>query len=774
MSKHISIILSLFFLVSVSCKKVNQKKSDITPPSGASIVINSGDLVTTTNSVMLSLSAVDAYEMYITTTAECTAGGTWESYSNSKAWTLGQINATATMYAKFRDRALNVSECVSDSITHDDSAPSGGTISINGAATQTNSTSVTLTLSATDANEMYVTNTAGCGSGGTWQGYATSQAWILGQTNGTATVYVKYRDANLNESDCVSDTITHDNTAPTGGSISINGGDALTNSTSGTLTLAAVDASEMYVTNISGCGSGSSWEAYATSKSWTLGQANTTATVYVKYKDTANNETGCFSDTITHDNTAPSGGTVSINGGATYTSSTSVTLTLSSTEAAEMYVSNTSGCGSGGSWEDYNTSKSWTLGQANATATVYVKFRDTATNETSCYNDTIVHDNTAPTGTSISINGGETTTASTSVTLTLGATGASQMYVTNTSGCAGGGILESYATGKAWTLGQTNGTATVYVKYVDAAGNESTCVSDTIVHDDTGPTAGTGISFTNIGDTSVTVNWGVANDASTSTSTLEYKVVKASTSADIDTIAEIDAATTVTDWTSNITSTTATGLTQATTYYFAVLVRDESGNKVLYSPKVRFTGKMIYVTHYPTLPFHWQQTQVFLGSELGGISGADQKCSTYKPPYSGVDQTSQVKAMLVDGTNRRACVGSICTNPSENIDWVLSPNTSYYNIWGDRNRTTNTGGVFVFGSTSGIAQIHNSSPRAWTGLGWNGGMGGDWSTDSYNCGGWTGGNSGVAGDPYNTNGNMTASENLGCSNTYAVIYCVEQ
>ncbi|NQW45709.1 MAG: hypothetical protein HQ462_09945, partial [Deltaproteobacteria bacterium] len=264
--------------------------------------------------------------------------------------------------------------------------------------------------------------------------------------------------------------------------------DALTNSTSVTLTLAAVDTSEMYVTNISGCGSGSSWEAYVTSKSWTLGQANTTATVYVKYKDTANNETGCFSDTITHDNTAPSGGTVSINGGATYTSSTSVTLTLSSTEAAEMYVSNTSGCGSGGSWEDYNASKSWTLGQANATATVYVKFRDTATNETSCYNDTIVHDNTAPTGTSISINGGETTTASTSVTLTLGATGASQMYITNTSGCAGGGTLESYATGKAWTLGQTNGTATVYVKYIDAAGNESTCVSDTIIHDNIGPT----------------------------------------------------------------------------------------------------------------------------------------------------------------------------------------------------------------------------------------------------------------------------------------------
>ena len=209
MSKHISIILSLFFLVSVSCKKVNQKKSDITPPSGASVVINSGALVTISSSVTLTLSAVDAYEMYVTNTVGCSGGGSWESYSNSKAWTLVQINATATMYAKFRDRALNVSECVSDSITHDDSAPSGGTISINGAATQTNSTSVTLTLSATDANEMYVTNTAGCGSGGTWQGYATSRAWTLGQINGTATVYVKYRDINLNETGCFNDSISH-------------------------------------------------------------------------------------------------------------------------------------------------------------------------------------------------------------------------------------------------------------------------------------------------------------------------------------------------------------------------------------------------------------------------------------------------------------------------------------------------------------------------------------------------------------------------------------
>jgi len=105
-------------------------------------------------------------------------------------------------------------------IFDDHSAPTSSSISINSGASSTNSTSVTLTLNSVDAVSMYVTNTAGCASGGNYEAYATSKSWTLGTTNGTATVYVKFKDRAGNESSCSNDSITHDSTAPTVSSVS--------------------------------------------------------------------------------------------------------------------------------------------------------------------------------------------------------------------------------------------------------------------------------------------------------------------------------------------------------------------------------------------------------------------------------------------------------------------------------------------------------------------------------------------------------------------------
>jgi len=100
----------------------------------------------------------------------------------------------------------------------------------------------------------------------------------------------------------------------------------------------------------------------------------------------------------------------------------------------------------------------------------------------------IFTDSTPPSSTAISINGGDAQTNSLNVTLTLTADGASQMFVTNTAGCNSGGSYESFTTSKNWTLGTSNGTATVYVKFKDRAGNETACSSDSIVQDSTTPT----------------------------------------------------------------------------------------------------------------------------------------------------------------------------------------------------------------------------------------------------------------------------------------------
>jgi hypothetical protein len=111
------------------------------------------------------------------------------------------------------------------------------------------------------------------------------------------------------------------NTDPIGphGWVLINGGAAATFSTNVMLDLWASDAidpevddfgpqflppedsasgvTEMMISN-SPAFDGAAWEAYATSKPWTLGQSSGLASVYVKYRDLLNNESDTYVATI--------------------------------------------------------------------------------------------------------------------------------------------------------------------------------------------------------------------------------------------------------------------------------------------------------------------------------------------------------------------------------------------------------------------------------------------------------------------------------------------
>jgi len=182
-----------------------------------------------------------------------------------------------------------------------------------------------------------------------------------------------------------------DTTAPTG-TVTINSAAARTNSPNVTLALAATDNSgsvaQMQLSN-----NGTTFNApepYATSKSWTLTTGDGTKTVYVKFSDAAGNWSTPATATIILDATPPTG-SVSINNGAASTTSTSVTLTLSATDAlspvAQMQFSN-----DGLTYslpEAYATSKSWTLSTGDGTKTVSVKCSDAAGNWSTAATDTI-------------------------------------------------------------------------------------------------------------------------------------------------------------------------------------------------------------------------------------------------------------------------------------------------------------------------------------------------------------------------------------------------
>jgi hypothetical protein len=149
-------------------------------------------------------------------------------------------------------------------------------------------------------------------------------------------------------------TLYADTTAPNG-TIAINGGAPYVNSTSVTLNLSGVDTQTgVYQMQFSNDGiSWSGWEAYSSSKAWTLTAGDGTKTVYVQYKNNAEISSDTISDTIILDTTPPSSNATS----PAHSMNLNITVSWIGSDA-------TSGVtaydvqyrvGAGGTWKDWLT-----------------------------------------------------------------------------------------------------------------------------------------------------------------------------------------------------------------------------------------------------------------------------------------------------------------------------------------------------------------------------------------------------------------------------------
>ncbi len=269
-----------------------------------------------------------------------------------------------------------------------------------------------------------------------------------------------------------------DNTAPSGASISINGGAASTASRDVSLTLAAAGATEMRLSNDNI--TWSSWETYGASRSWTLSAGDGPKTVFVEYRDAAGN-TARASDSITLDTVVPRIASIVIDGGAVSAPSREVTLTLYAAGAAEMRFSNDNVTWS--SWEVRAAAKAWTLSAGDGEKTVFAQFRRAA-GDILVASDSIILDTTAPSGASISIDGGVAYARSRDVTLASYAAGATEMRFSNDDLAWSG--WEAYGASRSWTLSAGDGPKTVFVEYRDAAGNVASA-NDSIMLDAAAP-----------------------------------------------------------------------------------------------------------------------------------------------------------------------------------------------------------------------------------------------------------------------------------------------
>ncbi|MCX7632166.1 MAG: DUF1554 domain-containing protein [Turneriella sp.] len=164
-------------------------------------------------------------------------------------------------------------------------------------------------------------------------------------------------------------------------------------------------------------------------------------------------------------------------------------------------------------------------------------------------------------------------------------------------------------------------------------------------------------------------------------------------------------------------------------------------------------------------------SQTAVPGNFGGPAQADTICmnDANRPPGNRI-----WKAMLVDGTTRRACINPTCGgNPAEHLNWVLRPYTQYVRVDGLPIQATLSAGIFTATLAYPISDADNV--KVWTGLR------NDWTTESdalcIDSSPWNDSNSAEVGTVGLANSNDSAaiyhssSETCNSQNPF---YCVEQ
>ncbi len=325
------------------------------------------------------------------------------------------------------------------------------------------------------------TGTTTC-TGGTW----SASVDLSGAGEGSITINANHNDLAGNAATLAALSLNKDITAPTVAFTSPAGGSWVYTANQAALSIAGTCSENGQSVSISGDASGS---ATCTSGVWSTsvdasGAANGSITINANQNDTAGNAATQASLSLTKDTSAPTVSFTSPAGGSWVNSGTQASLSIAGTCSENGQSVFYSGAASGST---VCSSGTWgasvdVSGAGQGSIFIFADHADVAGNNASQASRTLNKDTVAPSTPTISIDSGAGTAYSTSVALSLSATGASDMYVTNTAGCASGGALETYSSSRAWTLGGTNSTQTVYVKFLDAAGNVSSCVSDNILH----------------------------------------------------------------------------------------------------------------------------------------------------------------------------------------------------------------------------------------------------------------------------------------------------
>jgi subtilisin family serine protease len=384
-------------------------------------------------------------------------------------------------------RRLDLVTALSGSPPGDVTAPTG-TVTIDGGATATRNTTVTLAVSGSDAvgvTAMCISTTDTCTS---YVPYASTATLTLPKGDGPKSVRVLLRDAVGNVSTPIITSIVLDSGKPTDGKLAVTPSD-------GQLTLTVTGAKDKQVGALTyvvvaatgakapaTCDAGTKLYEGTSASPVLSGLANgTTWSLRVCVRDAAGNMSkGVTISSRPAPEFTPPTGSVSIAAGATYTRAPLVTLSISASDAsgvAQMCVSGTTKCTA---WVPFADTASVKLGKTSGVATAYLFLRDVYGNETvTPITDTIIVDAGAPTVSTLTAapGAGKLTLNWTGKDSTTGIASYTLVYTAGTkapASCSAGTVLYTGAGTSFEHTGLASGKHAYRACATDNAGNTTT------------------------------------------------------------------------------------------------------------------------------------------------------------------------------------------------------------------------------------------------------------------------------------------------------------
>ena len=450
-------------------------------------IINSDKKVVT-----LKIKATDANFMMLSHSASFVKRK-WRLYKEEiKEWVLDEGNdGKREVFIKFRDNAGNVSELAHDEVYFDTQGPVREKVIINNNDEYcvNKDRVVDLELFVQNAYEMIVSNFPDF-SGGKWEKYRKNRKWKLSKQDGNKSVFVKYRDLVGNLSKVAVDQIILDTKPPYNGSLVINKGKKVTNNVDRRviLNLKCEDA-EMMQIGYSPSFRNARWQRYTTkNRLWKLNGQDGTHYVYARFKDRSGNLSKSYRSKIKLDRKPPIEGKIVISGGDEFINgkTSSIKVALDAKDAKFYRVSQIFTFPKKDStWYPMKKSIDWKFTGTDGMKTLYVQFKDAIGNVSRTAYDKVGIDREAPIGGKILINAGAkyTTEINQYVNIKVSVKAADEMMISNDANFKNAiwQKLEYYISN--WQLSDDDGKKTVYIKFRDAAKNETKPAQASIILD---------------------------------------------------------------------------------------------------------------------------------------------------------------------------------------------------------------------------------------------------------------------------------------------------